>query len=82
TQLVVIAVLTGIAALSVSSGLNKGIQLLSRINVWLAIALMAAVVVLGSAGYVLKAFLGGFGTYMGNFVGMTVYQGDPTWLSG
>lgn len=82
TQLIVIAVLTGIAALSVSSGLNKGIQLLSRINVWLAIALMVAVVILGSAGYVFKAFLGGFGTYMGNFVGMTVYQGDPSWLSG
>lgn len=82
TQLIVIAVLTGIAALSVSSGLNKGIQLLSRINVWLAIALMAAVVILGSAGYVFKAFLGGFGTYMGNFVGMSVYQGDPGWLSG
>ncbi|MGP5218910.1 BCCT family transporter [Arthrobacter rhombi] len=82
TQLIVIAVLTGIAAISVSSGLNKGIQLLSRVNVWLAIALMAVVVLLGSAGYVFKAFLGGFGTYASNFVGMTIYQGDPTWLSG
>ncbi|MGP5318720.1 BCCT family transporter [Arthrobacter rhombi] len=82
TQLIVIAVLTGIAALSVSSGLNKGIQILSRANVWLAIALMAVVVILGSAAYVFKAFLGSFGTYISNFVGMSVYQGDATWLSG
>lgn len=81
TQLIVIAVLTGIAALSVSSGLNKGIQMLSRANVWLAIILMGAVVVLGSAGYIFRAFLGSFGTYVTNFVGMSVYQGDASWLS-
>lgn len=81
-QLIVIAVLTGVAALSVSSGLSKGIQLLSRINVWLALGLMGAVLVLGSAGYIFRAFLGSFGTYASNFVGMSVYQGDQAWLSG
>lgn len=81
-QLIVIAILTGIAALSVSSGLSKGIQLLSRINVWLALALMAAVLVLGTAGYVFRSFVGSFGDYIGNFVGMSVYQGDQAWVSG
>jgi glycine betaine transporter len=81
-QLAVIAVLTALAAVSVVSGVNRGIQLLSRVNVWLALALMAAVLVLGSAWYVLKAFLGGFGVYVTDFVGMSLYRGDPAWVSG
>ena len=81
-QLAVIAVLTAVAAISVVSGVNRGIQLLSRINVWLALALMALVLVLGSAWYVLKAFLGGFGVYVTEFFGTSLYTGDPTWLSG
>ncbi|MBE4720437.1 BCCT family transporter [Pseudarthrobacter sp. AB1] len=82
TQLIIIAVLTGLAALSVSSGLSKGIQLMSRLNVWLALGLMAAVLVLGSAAYIFKSFVGGFGVYLQNFVGTSLYQGDQGWVSG
>lgn len=81
-QLAVIAVLTAIAAVSVVSGVSRGIQFLSRANVWLALALMTAVLVLGSAWYVLKAFVGGFGVYVTDFVGMSLYRGDSVWLSG
>lgn len=81
-QLTVIAVLTAVAVLSVMSGVNRGIQLMSRANVWLALGLMTAVLVLGSAGYVFNAFIGGFGTYVQNFFGMSLYQGDAGWLSG
>ncbi len=81
-QLSVIAVLTAVAAVSVVSGVNRGIQFLSRVNVWLALALMAAVLVLGSAWYVLKAFVGGFGVYVTDFVGTSLYRGDQVWLSG
>lgn len=82
TQLAVIAVLTGVAVVSVASGVNRGIQLLSRANVWLALALMGAVLALGSVGYVLKAYVGGFGTYAQNFVGTSLYAGDSAWTSG
>jgi choline-glycine betaine transporter len=81
-QLAVIAVLTSVAAVSVVSGVNRGIQFLSRVNVWLALVLMAAVLVLGSAWYVLRAFVGGFGVYVTDFVGTSLYRGDPAWLSG
>lgn len=81
-QLGVIALLTAVAALSVMSGVNRGIQFLSRVNVWLALALMAAVLVLGSGWYVLKAFVGGFGVYATDFVGTSLYRGDPAWMSG
>ena len=82
TQLIIIAVLTGVAALSVSSGLSKGIQIMSRLNVWLALALMAAVLVLGSAGYIFKSFIGGFGVYLQNFIPASLYQGDAGWAAG
>ncbi|GAA5228408.1 BCCT family transporter [Paeniglutamicibacter antarcticus] len=82
TQLVIIAVLTGVAALSVSSGLSKGIQIMSRLNVWLALALMAAILVLGSVGYIFKAFIGGMGVYLKDFVPMSLYQGDAGWVAG
>ncbi|WP_291798218.1 BCCT family transporter [Brevibacterium sp.] len=81
-QLTIIAVLTGVAALSVSSGLSKGIQILSRVNIWMALILMAAVLLLGSAGYVLRAWVGGFATYVADFFSLSLYQGDQAWLSG
>ncbi|MDJ0314216.1 BCCT family transporter [Arthrobacter sp. H35-D1] len=81
-QLVIIAVLTGVAALSVSSGLSKGIQIMSRLNVWLALGLMAAVLILGSAAYIFKAFLGGMGVYLQNFFPTSLYQGDQGWVAG
>lgn len=82
TQLIIIAVLTGVAAFSVSSGLSKGIQVMSRLNVWLALGLMGAVLVLGSAGYIFESFIGGFGVYMQNFIPTSLYQGDAGWAAG
>lgn len=81
TQLIVIAVLTALAGASVMSGVSRGIQLMSRANVWLAAGLLVAVLALGSVGYVLKAFLGGFGVYLQNFAGTSLYQGDTGWAS-
>lgn len=81
-QLAVIVVLTAIAVISVITGIDRGIQLLSQINVWLALALMVAVVALGSITYVAQAWLSGMGLYLSNFVPMSLYQGDQAWVSG
>lgn len=80
-QLTVIAVLTAVAGVSVFSGISRGIQLLSRLNVWLAIGLMAAVLALGSAWFVLQSFAGGFATYVAQFVPLSLYRGDEAWLA-
>lgn len=80
-QLGIIVVLTAIAVISVVSGIDRGIQLLSQINVWLAIALLVAVVALGSIVYVAKAWIGGMGLYITNFVPASLYQGDQAWVS-
>ncbi|MDN5761489.1 MAG: BCCT family transporter [Microlunatus sp.] len=80
-QLGVIVLLSAIIVASVLSGLDKGIQILSRINVWMALALMALVLIVGSATFVLRYWLSGLGTYATDFVQMTLYQGDQKWLS-
>jgi glycine betaine transporter len=82
TQLVVIVVLTAVAVVSVASGIDRGIQFLSRLNVVGALALMAAVLVLGSASFVVTNWLGGFGVYLRDFVPMSLYQGDAAWAGG
>ncbi|QGK70188.1 BCCT family transporter [Allosaccharopolyspora coralli] len=79
-QLTVIVGLTAIAVLSVISGIDRGIQFLSRLNIWLAVLLMLAFLVLGSAGFVLDSFLGGFAQYVRDFVPMALYRGDQQWL--
>lgn len=79
-QLAVIITLSAIALLSVLSGIDKGIQVLSRLNVWLAVALMALVLAVGSIGFVLKTWVGGLSVYTTEFVGMSLYQGDQAWL--
>lgn len=81
-QLVVIALLVAVSGVSVFSGINKGIQLLSRINVWIALALMAIVLLLGSAWYVVQGLVGGAGLYIANFVPLSLYQGDAAWVAG
>lgn len=80
-QLAVIVILSAIIVISVLSGLDKGIQILSRLNVWMALVLMALVLIVGSAGFVLRAWLSGLTTYATDFVGMSLYQGDQRWLS-
>lgn len=81
-QLVVIAVLTAVAGVSVFSGVSRGIRFLSSANVWMALALMAAVLALGSAWFVIKSYFSGFALYMTDFFSMTLYRGDTEWLSG
>lgn len=79
-QLTIIVGLTAIAVISVITGIDRGIQFLSRLNIWLAVVLMLAFLVLGSAGFVLDSFLGGFAQYVRDFVPMALYRGDQQWL--
>ncbi|MER7078472.1 Choline-glycine betaine transporter [Saccharopolyspora kobensis] len=79
-QVAIILGLTAVAVVSVITGVDKGIQLLSRFNVWLAVATMAAILVLGSAAFVVDGFLSGFARYVQDFVPMSLYRGNDEWL--
>jgi len=66
-QVVLIAVVTGLATLSVVSGLDVGIRRLSELNLILAIVLMLFVLVAGPTGFLLNAFAQNLGGYLDNF---------------
>lgn len=86
TQALIIIALGGIYTLSAISGLSKGIQLLSKINIILAFALLVFMLVAGPTLFIFESFFTGLGTYAGNFFQMALYRGDaglfgaPGWL--
>lgn len=81
THLVVIVVLVTIASISAATGLQKGIQFLSRYNVILTIILAGLVLLLGPARFVIDTFIDSYGGYLENFIPMSLFRGDTEWLS-
>ncbi|WP_332693802.1 glycine betaine uptake BCCT transporter [Halalkalibacter lacteus] len=85
-QLLVILVVTVLFMISAQTGLNKGIRILSKTNVYLAIALMLFVLLFGPTSYIMGVFTQGIGSYLQNLAGMSfrldVYNPETTWVEG
>lgn len=64
SQVILIAVITCFATLSVVTGLDKGIKMLSEINMALAVLLMFFVLIFGSSIFLLQAFIQNIGEYL------------------
>ncbi|MBS3804250.1 MAG: BCCT family transporter [Oleiphilaceae bacterium] len=81
TQLVILIILGGIYVTSAMTGINRGIQFLSRFNVFLALAIAAVIFLFGPTLFLTNAFLQGFGEYIGSFFTMatTTAQTAPDW---
>ncbi|MCB1883243.1 MAG: BCCT family transporter [Geminicoccaceae bacterium] len=80
TQAVVIVCLTALYTLSAVTGIDKGIQILSRINVVLAFVLLAFILLAGPTLFILGHFATGFATYLVDFFPMALFRGDQEWL--
>jgi len=80
TQLTILVVLIGIYTLSAVSGVTKGIQILSRTNVILAVILMAFILVFGPTAFIIDGYLQGFGIYLDQFIPMATFRASPGWL--
>lgn len=87
TQLMTIAGLMAIYLFSAVSGMHRGIQILSRLNIALGLALLLYVFVVGPTGFVLTSFFEGLRVHLANgleqalFRGDAGFFGDPGWLS-
>lgn len=81
TQFIVIAGLIALYTLSAISGVTKGIQILSRCNIVLAVLLMAFILLAGPTGFIVDGFLQGFGIYIHEFVPMATFRADGGWLN-
>lgn len=80
TQAAVILGLTVVGAVSAVSGIDRGIQLLSKANVWTALALILAIVGLGSIPFVVDLYLQAVSVHVREFLPMAFFRGDQEWL--
>ncbi|EOU0964882.1 BCCT family transporter, partial [Shigella flexneri] len=78
-QVILIVVITGLATISVVSGLDKGIRILSELNLGLALLLLALVLCLGPTVLLLKSFVENTGGYLSELVSKTfnLYAYEP-----
>ncbi|KLN96249.1 choline BCCT transporter BetT [Moellerella wisconsensis] len=86
-QVSLIILFTGLATLSVVSGLDKGIRILSELNLGLAFLLLLLVLILGPTVLLLKSFVENTGGYLSEIVSKTfnLYAYEPKssdWLGG
>ena len=80
-QLIVMLFCIALFALSVYLGIEKGIRRLSDLNVYLALGLMAYILLVGPTLFILKASIDTIGFMIGNFVRMMtwgIYPVDQT----
>ncbi len=86
--LVLIIAITALATVSVATGVDKGIRILSNINMGLAGVLLLAVLALGPTVFLLSDFVQSIGSYIQAFFRLSfqtlAFQGDDgkAWLSG
>ncbi|MEM1138415.1 MAG: BCCT family transporter [Pseudomonadota bacterium] len=73
SQLVIIGAITAIAVVSVVSGLERGVRVLSELNIWLALALVLAVTSLGPTAYLIEVFIQSTGDYLQNLVWLSLW---------
>ncbi|WP_052248820.1 BCCT family transporter [Leisingera sp. ANG-Vp] len=72
-QIILIAIVTGIATLSAVSGVSKGIRIISELNMWLTFAILAFFLFAGPTVYLLGQFVNLVGNYVQNFVPMGLW---------
>jgi choline/glycine/proline betaine transport protein len=75
-QVMLIAGITGIAVISVVSGVRRGVQALSQANFYLMFALLLFVLLAGPTLYVIELFVSSLGSYLQQLPRMSLYL-DP-----
>lgn len=85
TQVILIAVITAFATISVVMGLDGGVKRLSEINMILAGVFLVFVLVAGPTIYILSGFTQNIGYYISNFMEMSMWAEtfrDTSWQGG
>ncbi|ENQ8700388.1 BCCT family transporter [Vibrio harveyi] len=81
TQSLVIVAAILMYTLSALSGVSKGIQLVSRYNIVLSVALIGYILFFGPTSFIVDGYVQGIGRMVDNFFPMALYRGDTEWLS-
>ncbi|MCZ4280864.1 BCCT family transporter [Kiloniella laminariae] len=72
-MMLLIAVVSTLATVSVVSGVGRGVKILSEVNLWLSIAILAFFFAFGPTRYLLGAFLQNIGDYLGQVVPLSLW---------
>ncbi|MEL4026016.1 glycine betaine uptake BCCT transporter [Lysinibacillus endophyticus] len=70
-QLIIVAIVTVLFIISAATGLGKGIQILSNANMYLAVALLILMFIVGPTILILNMFTDSLGGYIQNIVQMS-----------
>lgn len=85
-QIGLIAIITLMATVSVVLGLDGGIKKLSNANIILACLLMAAILILGETGEIMRSYVQNTGAYLSDLIYKTfnlyAYEKKDKWLGG
>ena len=84
-QIMIMAGVVGLAVISVATGLDKGIRILSETNMVLAILLLLIVLILGPTVFLLQAYMQNTGAYLSDLVRNTfnLFAYEKTdWIGG
>lgn len=84
-QVLLIVITCALATLSVVSGLDRGIRILSETNLYLAAILLLFVLILGPTIFLLQTFVQNTGAYLSDIVSKTfnLYAYEPNdWIGG
>ncbi len=86
-QILLIALISGLAAVSVVLGIDKGVRNLSLINMWLALGLALFVFLVGPTLFILNSLASNIGYYVQNIVGtsfnmFTMNEAGAEWQAG
>ncbi|WDE11405.1 BCCT family transporter [Thalassomonas haliotis] len=84
-QVLIMVAITAFASISVATGLDKGIKILSEINMGLAVILLLLIFVLGPTVFLLQAYVQNIGSYLSEIVSNTfnlfAYE-KKSWIGG
>lgn len=72
-QVIIIVGVTLAATLSAFSGIDKGVQMLSKVNVRVASLIFLLVLILGSTTFIFKSYIQNIGSYLTHFIEMSTW---------
>ncbi|WP_274425674.1 BCCT family transporter [Chelativorans sp. YIM 93263] len=81
-QIILIAIITGFATISVMLGLDKGIRRVSNFNILLSFVLLLFILLAGPTLYILDSFVENTGNYLSNLVFFSLWTeaySDTNW---
>ncbi|HMM06350.1 MAG TPA: BCCT family transporter [Clostridiales bacterium] len=79
---IIIAIITVIFTIATMTGLQKGIQLVADIKIWLSIAFMVFIFLFGGAVFICDLFTNTFGGYLGGIITKSLWMENKSFVSG